>query len=309
MQANRQYVKLLTTAMYDVQKLRIMIDNRIGQFKRDSAEDESKKALADKLNATISKLANDMESNISSQLASAVEEMPIMEWLHKVKGIGPRYSGSLIGMINELPETVSALWKYCGMHTIDVCITCKKMYLIGDAKFKFLNHQADRRWETHLKKEEHGTYDETEFKLLAYREGEKALCKCEMPEVRNIAPKAMYYKGLLLDFSPFLKSTCWKIAGQFVRQGDFYRKYYETVKEKYQKDCPNITAGHIENRARRATAKMFLSHLWEMWRRAEGKPSGTFYLKYRLGEDFEKHHTLIEPPYSDTFEKVTIAAD
>jgi hypothetical protein len=38
-----------------------------------------------------------------------------------------------------------------------------------------------------------------------------------------------------------------------------------------------------------------------MWRRSKGLQGGMIYLQYKLGEEFAKHHTLIEPPYGDTF--------
>lgn len=153
--------------------------------------------------------------------------------------------------------------------------------------------------------------NEEVWKRDSYLENQKKLCHCDNPEIKMVAPKRMYFKGLLLTHNPFLKATCWKIAGQFVRQGKFYRTYYDQQKAYYLKrDGDTLSLGHIENRARRAVAKLFLSHLWEMWRKSLGMPAGKIYLQHKLGDDFDKYHTYIDPPYVDLFENnVEIAAD
>lgn len=154
-----------------------------------------------------------------------------------------------------------------------------------------------------LKEEKSVALTEEDFKRKAYVESEKKLCQCDEPVIVGRAPKRMYFKGLLLTHSPFMKMTCFKIAGQFVRQGKFYRTIYEQKKEYYtRRDSDSITPLHIENRARRATVKLFLSHLWWMWRKSEGLEVGEIYLQHALGEEFAKRHTLIEPPYSDIFD-------
>jgi hypothetical protein len=43
----------------------------------------------------------------------------------------------------------------------------------------------------------------------------------------------------------------------------------KTVKQKYEPEGV-ISLGHIDNRAKRKVAKLFLSHLWFVWRQMEG---------------------------------------
>lgn len=305
---HKEYIKLLINSMYDVQKVRLAIEGRIRAFSQSG--EPRYIAMAKELSADLAELANAFEDSVEKRVAQAVKAAPIMAWLKKVKGIGPRYAGTLIGTIGVPPETVSQLWSLCGMGVIPVCDTCGKISYWGDEKAYFLNRQVERRWEQHIKKEESAIQDEQDFKRKNYIETEKKLCLCDEPETRMVAPQRRYYKGLLLTHNPFLKMTCWKIAGQFVRQGDFYRTEYEQRKEFYvNRDGDTLTLGHIENRARRATVKLFLSHLWEMWRKAEGMEAGQIYLQKKLGAEFDKHHSYIHPPYADIYDSIAKAAD
>jgi hypothetical protein len=298
-----EYVKMLTCALYDVQKIRVMIDNRIDAFVRGG--DDISEGLADDLKSRLSELANRMERNIAQDVGKAVATIPVMCWLEKVKGIGPRFSGSLVGILAPITrfENVSKLLTYCGQSVIPVCNECGRLAFGVQEKAKFLNRQAERRWEIHQLRESEEVADEEEFMRTAYTDSEKKLCQCDSSDVQWVAPTRKWFKGLLMNYNPFMKMTCWKISGQFVKQGKFYRTIYEQKKEYYTaRDGDTISKGHIENRARRAVINLFLSHLWEMWRISEGLPAGEIYLQHRLGEEFAKHHTLIKPPHCDIYE-------
>lgn len=308
----RQYVKLLTSMLYDVQKLRVALGNRIDALDREG--DTRNKNMAEELREEVFPMMLDMEMVMEKRIGRAVQAAEVMRWLKAVRGIGPRYSGTLIGMVGSPPETVSQLWSLCGMDTIPICMnedcirTVKgkplpRIAYTGEDRAYFLNRQAERRYEQHLRKESPEDINEEEFKRKAYLDSDKHLCQCEQPDIKIVAPQRRYFRGLLLNHNPFLKMTCWKIAGQFVRQGKFYRTVYEQYKDLYiARDGDILTAGHIENRARRATVKLFLSHLWEMWRKSLGMDAGTIYLQHKLGDDFDKYHTYIDPPYAGIFD-------
>lgn len=310
---NKQYVKLMTTTLYDVQELRKAAGNRVDDFGRKKGT--AHKDIADELRFLIGDTLNRLETEMENRVSKAVEDMPIMIWLRKVHGIGPRYSGSLAAIVIEIERfhTISALWAYCGMHLIPVCMECKKIAHFGSARIRFCMRQADRRWriyttskeyETNLKK---GTArDEEDFKSEWVEKTDSYLCQHEQgtTEVLNVAPQRKYFKNLLLDHNPFAKSTCWKIAGQFVRQGKFYRTQYEMQKARYEeRDKGKISDGQLDLRARRAMVKLFLSHLWEQWRKSEGLPAGEPWLMAQRGMDF-RTHKYIPPPYADTFKDV-----
>ena len=310
----RQLVKLYTTSMYDIQELRKAVENRIGGFERRGGE--AHKAMAAEMRALIANSLNRLEMEMERRVAKAVEDMPIMAWLRKVNGIGPRYSGSLAAIVIDIARfrTISALWAYCGMHVIPVCSECGKIAYFGSERIRFNMKQATRRWRiyTTSKKYEEavkkGTAkDEEDFKSEWMEKTDLKLCQHTEGEflIENVAPQRKYFAGLLLDHNPFAKSTAWKIAGQFVRQGKFYRDIYALQKARYEeRDKGKISDGQLDLRARRAMIKLFLSHLWEMWRKSEGLPAGKPWLMAQRGMDF-RTHKYIPPPYEGMFKNVT----
>jgi hypothetical protein len=100
--------------------------------------------------------------------------------------------------------------------------------------------------------------------------------------------------GERANWNPKLRVLAWKIAGRFVRQGGRYRSYYLSQKTAYaaRQDLKEAPKGRIDTMARRKTAKLFLAHLWEQWRRLEGLPVRQPYAIEKLG-----HRTFIEPFY------------
>lgn len=110
------------------------------------------------------------------------------------------------------------------------------------------------------------------------------------------APRKM--KGQKVTWNENLRTMCWRLGTSMIRAGGAYYHYYLNVKESYdrryegqivkaKKGTPvppgMITAKHIHNMALRRMIKLFLSHLWEKWREAEGLPGGTPYALERLG--------------------------
>jgi len=86
------------------------------------------------------------------------------------------------------------------------------------------------------------------------------------------------------------------IGEQFVLKKDsFYRRFYENRRKKTEKDerfgNPKDNKLHYYRDARRYAVKIFLSHLYEVWRRMEGLETRTPYILQ------EEHHNYIKPPY------------
>lgn len=125
------------------------------------------------------------------------------------------------------------------------------------------------------------------------------------------APKRV--KGENIDWNPKMRMLSWKIAKQFVMQGDRYRMVYDAEKlrltaERIGEDgelyCPHLEAckaklrkrekpackGHIDAMAKRKAVKLFLSHLYLKWRELEGLPVRPPYVIEKLG------HTSYQEP-------------
>jgi hypothetical protein len=306
-----QYVKLLTTTMYDIQELRKAVKNRIGDFVRKGGADRV--VVAGELKKIVAETLVKLEDDFEKRVALAVADMPIITWLHEVEGIGPRLSGSLVAAIGDIKNfsTISRLNGQAGMGLIPICTECGKIAYRGEDRVRFCIRQANRRWRIYTSSKEYKkdlkegkAKDEETYKKEKYDYTQKQLCQHEGGQfpVEDRAPQRRYFEGLLLTHNPFLKMTMWKISGQFAKQGKFYRMWYERYKAKYvERDGGRLTKGHVDLRARRALAKLFLSHLWTMWRASEGLPAGKIYLQEKLGMDFETHE-YIEPPYKDIYE-------
>jgi len=130
-------------------------------------------------------------------------------------------------------------------------------------------------------------------------------------------------KGKTLPYNKKLKSVIWNIVDQFIRQQTpVYAELYYEEKERQRRLHPvpickkcggegvqkgqqwkcsqcgataasgeiNFTPHHIDLRAKRKVAKIFLSHLWLVWRQAEGIPVSDPYVA-----NMEGHNHIVPP--------------
>jgi hypothetical protein len=105
-------------------------------------------------------------------------------------------------------------------------------------------------------------------------------------------------RGEKIHYNPKAKVLAWKVGQSFMKTGKGYRKLYGEFKKKeaetHSQKCPNCKSpkGHIDARARRKTAKLFLSHFWHAWRSMEGlSTQGPYAI------DILKHSGYIPPIY------------
>lgn len=125
-------------------------------------------------------------------------------------------------------------------------------------------------------------------------------------------------KGTKAPYNRDLKSICWRIADQFVKQRTpTYRDEYDSYKADDRRKHPNVICkkcgmlfspdikrcpeckatntgynllycdAHLDARARRKVAKLFLSHLWAQWREADGLSVSDPYVIAVLGHTNE----------------------
>jgi len=111
-------------------------------------------------------------------------------------------------------------------------------------------------------------------------------------------------KGETSPYNRLLKSICYLIGDQFIRQQTpFYVDIYYDEKERLRRlypepiDAPDspwkqqFTDSHIHRMARRKMIKIFLQHLWLKWREYEGLPISEPYIQAIGG-----HTNIIPPP-------------
>ncbi len=101
-----------------------------------------------------------------------------------------------------------------------------------------------------------------------------------------------------------LKSICYLISDQFVKQNTpIYRDLYDMEKARQREAHPEplkaddgpwamqYTPAHIDAMARRKAVKIFLQHLWLVWREAEDLPTNEPYAIAQL-----QHADYVLPP-------------
>jgi len=112
-------------------------------------------------------------------------------------------------------------------------------------------------------------------------------------------------RGKKINYSPFMKTLLWKAGESFVKvkgkdeayYGHWYTRFREVEEEQHPepvdvkspsgKKYKNFTDGHKYARAKRKTIKLFLSHLWSVWRDIEGLPKREPYVKAKLGHNVD----------------------
>lgn len=108
--------------------------------------------------------------------------------------------------------------------------------------------------------------------------------------VRDDGTRDRHVAGEISVFNKNLKRECRLLATGLMRANSPYRKIYDDAREYYDANRPDWTAAHKHNAALRKMIKMFLAHLWLVWREFEGLPTREPYVSEKLG------HTHIVAP-------------
>ena len=90
-------------------------------------------------------------------------------------------------------------------------------------------------------------------------------------------------KGEKLHYSRRLKVACWKIGSSFLRCQSPYAQIYHEAKAYYQANRPEWSKQRVHFAAMRKMMKVFLCHLWVVWRQLEGLPCGAPYVHEHMG--------------------------
>lgn len=92
-------------------------------------------------------------------------------------------------------------------------------------------------------------------------------------------------KGEKLHYNNRLKTSCYLIGTSFLRSGSEYRKVYDDARDYYEANRPDWTKLHKHNASMRKMIKVWLAHLWEVWRTIEGLETRSLYVQERLGHN------------------------
>ncbi len=98
-------------------------------------------------------------------------------------------------------------------------------------------------------------------------------------------------RGEKLHYCARLKTTCYVILTSFLKCKESpYKDYYYAQRARYEASRPDWSKGRVHMAAARKTIKLFLAHLWLVWRRELGLPVRDPYAIANLG------HSTVLPP-------------
>ena len=204
-------------------------------------------------NATLEELhATELraERSLARAMAACVEEHPTWPWLESVKGIGPTLSARLLARLRiERAPTPSSFWQYCGLSTVPGdryrCLDCAATITIAAGRTPPTRHH-----------------------MQDGRACAAALIHDRAPEVRVAVRYAT--RGQRRPFDAEARSLCHMIGTSFLRRGTRYRRVYDARRERLEGQKPGWSKMHRHLAAMRVMEKLFLAHLWMVWRGQTG---------------------------------------
>ena len=308
-----EMLNTLVNNLYDIQKVRISIENR-----NRALQEKSKEAIFNDHATRMKKLERDTVKEIGNEIS----RFKISEWMLGQRGIGPSLSGQTIAIIRDIERfaNVSKLWAYSGMATMEICLKCGKRVLRSPKREEWIVRVGKRLEEQHNKKKiretaeaeligidaaHSGIFEEDEQETSFTTKAKKMLCACQDPATKIVAQRRI--KGSIIDYNPKMKKLCRNMALSLIQYNEFYGDLYNQYLEQYmQRDnlldnintakykeavLEKIRTSKATKMARRKMVKIFLSHLWVTWRKMEGLTVTRPYIF-----DIGGHSNYISPP-------------
>jgi hypothetical protein len=213
------------------------------------------------------------EQEAERNLKELLSTHPVWPWLKHIKGVGPVLAGRLLARLDPVrAQTPSAFWAYCGLATVPgieyKCATCG--YIVAHpVRFKVTG--------AHLR-------------LGSRRQCDGALEINRGPDdgARVAQPKPA--RGESSAYDRDAKKICYLIAVSFLRTRSPYADWYHETKNRLGRERPGWAPARIHLTSMRRIEKLFLSHLWLVWRERLGLPTTDPYPQQMLG-----HTCYIDP--------------
>lgn len=288
---NAGQMRTLVDTYDGIQKQRIAAQNRARSIQQ--GKDQGDFTFYDDLAYEFKR----KEREIADRFNALVEEHPFGPWLLAVRGIGPAMAAKTIGLIGDIStfRTASALWMYSGYGVEMVCANCKALWPVSGDPDTGLKVAAD------------------------------VCASCGGSEHKNVASRLR--SGQQARFNVRFKVTLHVLADGLIRANSPYRRVYDDAYAYYFENRPEWgrcescktplaqckdpdkhsasafrsrpgkgwKTGHIHAAATRKMVKVFLSHVYEAWRRIEGLPLRELYVHAVLGhEDHMKPEDFVD---------------
>jgi len=193
------------------------------------------------------------ERDLLRQLTECIARHPAWPWLVRVRGLGPSLSARLLARLEiERAPTPSSFWSYCGLATV-----AAQLYRCSECGYE-VSLPAGR----HLR--------------AAHRVPDTARpCGGQLAPIGEGTRRVAQPRPSRGENAPYdreAKKLCYLIGTSFVRQGDAYRRYYNEQRARLDASKPDWIPRRRHLTALRMTEKLFLAHLWLVWREQLGLP-------------------------------------
>lgn len=260
----------------------------------------AKNGLYDPQTDFLIKRSTVFKNDLLKPIAEYVEQHPAYQWFSRIRGIGKENIAKVLCFIRIKPEAKIVNWcKKCDTevksHDATVCPFCNSKKLsTNEVELPFAK-TVSALW-----------------KYAGYATDDKG--KADRRE-----------KGKKLPFNMTLKVMCTRLGVSLLKasamrsEASEYGKFYQQMHKRYtdsfkeigvaivnEKDIPKgaeiahnlrdakrgqyINKLHVHQMAFRKMMKMFLSHLWEVWRTEEGLP-----VRPPYSHEYKGHTGLINP--------------
>jgi hypothetical protein len=205
------------------------------------------------------------EEGLRSELVAALRGHPAGIWVLGVPGCAPDLAARLLSRLDvHKADTISSFWWYCGLATVAAvefrCADCghERRVAAGSAPAP-----------SHPRPDGSGTC-----------RGPLRLAQ----EVRMAQPSNT--DGGACKYDPTAKQICYRLGQALVKVEGPYQRYHRRELLRLAAERPGWAPGRRFATALRKTEKLFLAHLWLVWRRAVGLPvSAPHEADERSGED------------------------
>jgi len=256
-------LKLLVSTYYAIQKERIQTGNRVKALERSGVQ----KYTAADLHEHLDEKLKDVEDWIAGKVGDRLESIDIHNaWLRHVPGVGPILAGGLISVIDPISrfEKPSALWKYAGLHVVDG----KAPKKARGTKLEWNPFLRTLCWKLGDSFVKAGGYYRNTYDGARQKEDNKAPFRIPIRDAQGYL--------LVEDIGKIKEGT---MIGS--------ENFSEFKKQAKGKDNVLVTMTdlHKFNRAKRKAVKLFIAHLWAIWRDLEGLPTRVPYVVEKLGHE------------------------
>lgn len=201
----------------------------------------------------------DFMNEAEKELRKAGQEVACWEWATSIKGLkSGNQAAKVIALIDDIAkfDSVSKLWRYAGYGVYQYWCDDKGKQIAPKDGFKMVDG-----------KRAYSFYEPNDMLAKGYKLQWKADKKIT---------------GWCSPFNTPLKSAVYIVVDMFIKhRTDIYREHYDKQKLEYRIKHPEkITVngktkysdGHIHTMAIRKVAKLWLQHLWLVWRNESGLP-------------------------------------